>query len=334
MTGPEQVLINDWCQQFPSHSVGDLAFGADGALYVSGGDGASFNNADYGQFAGNPCGDPPVALGGTQTAPDRRGRRAPQPEPATAAREPRVARRHRAACRPEHRRRRCPATRLPRRPTPTPGASSRYGLRNPFRFAIRPGTGEIWLGDVGLGTWEEINRIVARRRSSAANFGWPCYEGAEPPVGLPSHRAEHLQWSLRAAGSGDCAVLHLPALRQGRPGRELPDRQLVDHGHRLLSRRRSLPVRIRRGAVLRRLLAQLHLGHAAGRILDSQPESHQDLRLRGRESRGPPGRPRRQPLLRRPRGRDDPAHHLRRRQPEADRGGPRDADLGRPRRSP
>jgi len=49
MTGPEQVLVNDWCQQYPSHSVGDLAFGADGALYVTAGDGASFNFADYGQ---------------------------------------------------------------------------------------------------------------------------------------------------------------------------------------------------------------------------------------------------------------------------------------------
>ncbi len=46
MTGTEQVLIEDWCQQYPSHSVGSLAFGADGALYVSGGDGASFNFAD------------------------------------------------------------------------------------------------------------------------------------------------------------------------------------------------------------------------------------------------------------------------------------------------
>jgi glucose/arabinose dehydrogenase len=46
MTGPEQVLINGWCQQYPSHWVGDLAFGTDGALYVTAGDGASFNFAD------------------------------------------------------------------------------------------------------------------------------------------------------------------------------------------------------------------------------------------------------------------------------------------------
>ena len=49
----EHVLIEDnWCQQFPSHSLGDLAFGADGALYVSGGEGASFGNIDWGQYGG------------------------------------------------------------------------------------------------------------------------------------------------------------------------------------------------------------------------------------------------------------------------------------------
>jgi glucose/arabinose dehydrogenase len=47
MVGAEQVLIEDWCQQYPSHSIGSLVFGADGALYVSGGDGASFNFVDY-----------------------------------------------------------------------------------------------------------------------------------------------------------------------------------------------------------------------------------------------------------------------------------------------
>src|SRR5262249_24823813 len=47
MTGSEQVLVEDWCQQFPSHSIGTLLFGRDGMLYVGGGDGASFNNADW-----------------------------------------------------------------------------------------------------------------------------------------------------------------------------------------------------------------------------------------------------------------------------------------------
>src|SRR5215207_2520355 len=73
--GAEQVLIEDFCQQYPSHSVGSLAFGADGALYLSAGDGASFNFADYG-FDGspvNPCGDPPGGVGGAMTAPTAEG---------------------------------------------------------------------------------------------------------------------------------------------------------------------------------------------------------------------------------------------------------------------
>jgi glucose/arabinose dehydrogenase/PKD repeat protein len=68
ISGPEQVLVEDWCQQYPSHSIGTLTFGPDEKLYVSGGDGSSFNTVDYGQLGGttshplvpkNPCGDPP-----------------------------------------------------------------------------------------------------------------------------------------------------------------------------------------------------------------------------------------------------------------------------------
>ena len=58
-TGAETVLINDWCQQFPSHSIGALGFRSRGMLYVSGGDGASFNQVDFGQLGGNLCTDPP-----------------------------------------------------------------------------------------------------------------------------------------------------------------------------------------------------------------------------------------------------------------------------------
>ena len=43
-------------------------------------------------------------------------------------------------------------------------------------MTIRPGTNEVWLGDVGWNTWEEINR-VADPLGSVENFGWPCYEG-------------------------------------------------------------------------------------------------------------------------------------------------------------
>ncbi len=45
------------------------------------------------------------------------------------------------------------------------------GLRNPFRFTISKYTNDPWVGDVGWGTWEEVN--VGR----GGNFGWPCYEG-------------------------------------------------------------------------------------------------------------------------------------------------------------
>ena len=34
-----------------------------------------------------------------------------------------------------------------------------YGFRNPFRFTFRPGTSELWIGDVGWNTWEEVNRL-------------------------------------------------------------------------------------------------------------------------------------------------------------------------------
>ncbi len=53
-----------------------------------------------------------------------------------------------------------------------------YGFRNPFRFAVQPGSGEVWVGDVGQGIWEEIDRVDPGG-SGADNFGWPCYEGSK-----------------------------------------------------------------------------------------------------------------------------------------------------------
>jgi glucose/arabinose dehydrogenase len=47
------------------------------------------------------------------------------------------------------------------------------GWRNPFSFAVQPGTGLMLVNDVGGGQWEEINEAV-----SGGNFGWPLQEGA------------------------------------------------------------------------------------------------------------------------------------------------------------
>ncbi|MGB8698187.1 MAG: PQQ-dependent sugar dehydrogenase [Thermosynechococcaceae cyanobacterium] len=46
------------------------------------------------------------------------------------------------------------------------------GLRNPFTFAVQPGTGRIHINDVGGVRWEEINKGV-----KGANYGWPIVEG-------------------------------------------------------------------------------------------------------------------------------------------------------------
>ena len=46
------------------------------------------------------------------------------------------------------------------------------GLRNPFTFAFQPGTGRMFINDVGQSTWEEINDGIA-----GSNYGWPNCEG-------------------------------------------------------------------------------------------------------------------------------------------------------------
>ncbi|RPD38275.1 DUF7594 domain-containing protein [Chitinophaga barathri] len=48
-----------------------------------------------------------------------------------------------------------------------------YGLRNPFTLNVDPGTGKIYVNDVGEATWEEINDASVGGR----NFGWPSKEG-------------------------------------------------------------------------------------------------------------------------------------------------------------
>jgi PKD repeat protein/glucose/arabinose dehydrogenase len=176
MTGSEQVLVEDWCQQYPSHSIGTVEFGRDGALYASGGDGASFNFADWGQDGNplNPCGDPGGAVGAPLTPPTAEGGALRSQDLRTSG-DPVTL--DGSVIRVD------PATGagLPDNPSaassdPNARRIIAHGLRNPFRFTPRPGTDELWIGDVGWNEWEEID-VVPNPTAPVENFGWPCYEG-------------------------------------------------------------------------------------------------------------------------------------------------------------
>jgi glucose/arabinose dehydrogenase len=51
-----------------------------------------------------------------------------------------------------------------------------FGLRNPWRMSFDQANGDLWIGDVGQGAWEEID--VVRAGTSEQNFGWNLMEGA------------------------------------------------------------------------------------------------------------------------------------------------------------
>ena len=52
------------------------------------------------------------------------------------------------------------------------------GLRNPWRFSFDRETGDLWIGDVGQDSLEEVNG-VSSRDAEGSNFGWSAYEGTE-----------------------------------------------------------------------------------------------------------------------------------------------------------
>jgi glucose/arabinose dehydrogenase len=120
-----------------NHSIGTVAFGPDGMLYVGNGDGADFaaesrslRALDLDSLAGKIMRiDPDTGLG------------------------------------------------LPDNPhwdgDPNSNRSRVWyvGLRNPFRFTFDQ-AGSVWVGDVGAGQFEEVNSATA-----GSDFGWPCYEG-------------------------------------------------------------------------------------------------------------------------------------------------------------
>jgi len=63
-----------------------------------------------------------------------------------------------------------------------------WGFRNPWRFSFDRETGELWVGDVGENSWEEVNRVLV-----SENYGWSQREGAhcfDPPAGCSTDNVD------------------------------------------------------------------------------------------------------------------------------------------------
>lgn len=166
---------------YESHGLGSLVFGEDGSLLISTGDGASAGGVDYGYREGDT--DP-------NRAQDTFAKQAlddgiiTEKENVGAFKAQLVESLNGKILRID------PNTGngLPTNPyydaTNPKAAASRVwalGFRNPFRFTVKPGTGNatfpgvIYTGDTGWQSYEEIN-VVHR---GGMNFGWPLYEGLE-----------------------------------------------------------------------------------------------------------------------------------------------------------
>jgi len=172
-----------------SHGVGSLVFGTDGTLLASCGDSASYLRADNGGSSADGWSTQGVELGIIPAANDVGAFRSQMIESLCG----KILRLD-----PET------GDGVPGNPhfdpdAPRAAASRVYalGLRNPFRFCVRPETGShvvadgspgtLYIGDVGWGGWEELN--IAR--AAGTNFGWPLYEGADPLEDYTALDTEH-----------------------------------------------------------------------------------------------------------------------------------------------
>jgi glucose/arabinose dehydrogenase len=140
-----ELIILSFNQPYNNHNGGDLAFGTDGYLYITTGDGGS-------------SGDPE---NNSQNTLSLLGKILRLDIDSTSGTENYSI------------------------PTDNPflGNSTireeiwAYGLRNPWRFSFDRLNGDIWIADVGQNAYEEINHVTALEASAGLNYGWRCYEG-------------------------------------------------------------------------------------------------------------------------------------------------------------
>ncbi len=135
-----QLLTYD--QPFSNHNGGDMAFGPDGYLYISSGDGGSGGDpGDRAQSLTTLLGKMlRIDVDGTSNG--NYGIPADNPFVGNSAALDEIW---------------------------------AYGLRNPWKFSFDRTTNDLWIADVGQNIREEINMVAST--VAGANYGWRCYEG-------------------------------------------------------------------------------------------------------------------------------------------------------------
>jgi len=81
-----------------------------------------------------------------------------------------------------------------------------YGLRNPWKFSFDSNNGDLWIGDVGQGSIEEINHELSTE--GGLNYGWRCYEGNSPfnMAGCPDPSELTFPVAQYTHTSGNCSI--------------------------------------------------------------------------------------------------------------------------------
>ncbi|MBZ5538452.1 MAG: PQQ-dependent sugar dehydrogenase [Acidobacteriia bacterium] len=139
LADPTETILLTIPQPFVNHNGGMVEFGPDGFLYIGMGDGGSGNDP------GNRAQNTSVLLGKIL--------RIDVDHPNGAV----------------------PYSSPPTNPFFSGGGQPEIyaiGMRNPFRFSFDRGTGQLYVGDVGQGAWEEVDIVTL-----GGNYGWRIFEG-------------------------------------------------------------------------------------------------------------------------------------------------------------
>jgi glucose/arabinose dehydrogenase len=84
------------------------------------------------------------------------------------------------------------------------------GLRNPWRFSFDRATGNLWIGDVGAGRYEEVDFRTAAKLGALANYGWSHLEGNalyNPKVALARSGTVVAPTYVYSHDTGGCGVI-------------------------------------------------------------------------------------------------------------------------------